>query len=897
MKKITSIALLFSLAVVVTLFMANKNKPVENDEAKENEKETFEDAQNYMNMLRFDMATGALNLDLYYQARIDVRNEMLNGTRSITPVWEEMGPDNIGGRCRAILFDKDDATHKHMFSGSVSGGLFESHDGGESWDRCSFSDGLSSMNVTCLTQAANGDIYFGTGETFGAFPATNVSGATGFPGDGIFKSTDHGATFTNVLAASTLSFSAVNGFISSLAADPVDGNKIYAATNSGLKVTTNGGTSWAAVTGLTAASFDVEIASDGTVHAVVGTKYWRKRPSDPNFIQATSVTAPGFPQTSIGRLNLAVCAGDPNYVYAIGTKVLDGLILGVWKSSNGGSNWTQIAGQSASATSTWCPVTQGAYALAIGVHPTNGNIVFIGGLDVYRYEPTGGWDKISYWVYSPIWSQYVHADLHAFAFDPGNPNAMFTCSDGGLSKTLDCTAAVPNFATKNKGFAVTQFYSCIGIPYEGSVLAGAQDNGTMLRDLTLPLGQNTPHQFNVVKGGDGGDVASSRLNRNIIFGEYVNGSIERSANKGQSFAAFFDTHIDNAAPTGEPDEGAEFIAPCLLWEKPGADTITNKTHKFFLGTNSGVWMTNNALLTSQNTNWFKLNRGHNTSSVISLAVAADGNCVYAGCGDGKVYRISGLDTAYAYHTNNIFYPDSIGLVTTLIETLGGAVTGLAVDPNNMHHVVATVGGYSGSHVYESMDADTAANPTFNNIQGSLTQMPVYSVAIGKDPANNQTTIIVGTELGVWSRQGATWTNVNDGVMPNVPVLKLRWVLSDPWNGSWLYASTYGRGVFRTSYFVPNVGVTNPNANQIAEINIYPNPVSAQTTISFNLDKPGDVIGSIYDLAGKMVARFAMKGVDGFNKQAISVADLTNGTYIVSMQTEAGTLNKKMIVAK
>src|ERR1041385_3085714 len=67
-----------------------------------------------------------LSNNTYAQAG-SARNSNPNSTPSTS--WTELGPDNVGGRTRAILFDNQDPTHKHMFAGGVSGGLWESNDG------------------------------------------------------------------------------------------------------------------------------------------------------------------------------------------------------------------------------------------------------------------------------------------------------------------------------------------------------------------------------------------------------------------------------------------------------------------------------------------------------------------------------------------------------------------------------------------------------------------------------------------------------------------------------------------------------------------------------------------------------------------------------------------------
>ena len=897
MKKLkVSIALGLSAVAALVLIYSNGKKELATVRAQEsqseNETEEMADAAGWWNMLLSDPATGVIDLAQYKLASQQAMEMRKESSRSLSGLnWEEMGPDNIGGRTRAILFDKNNPNR--VYAGGVSGGLFISDNKGASWYRWSGSDQLPNLCISCMAQGADGAIYFGTGEYFPGIFVTNVNGAGGFPGNGIYKSTDNGVTFTRMIGPSTQNTTAdAYSFINGMAADPNNPQTVYAATNGGLKISINGGTTWSNVSGApTGVSADVEVASNSTVHAIISNHYYRKRTTDATFISSATLSS-----TGVSRFNLAVSPSNPNYVYAL--ESANPLIHAVMKSTDEGSTWTQIAGASASASDSWCPVTQGTYALAIGVHPTNPDMVFIGGLDCYRYTTASSWEKISYWVY-PIWyPKYVHADVHLFTFDPSNANRMYIGTDGGISSTENCTLSSPDFTTRNKNYNVTQFYSCAGIPNDGSVLAGAQDNGNLLRDNLLAGQANTPLQFNLVKGGDGGDVATSRLNPNVIFGEYVNGALQRSANRGLSFQDFYDTHVGS---NGSPADGAEFIMPIQMWEKPNADTITNRTHKFFIGTYLGVWMTNNALLLSQNPQWFKLNKTNTASHVISLAVSKDGSTVYAGCVNGQLYRITGLDTTYHYTqinaTTDHFYPDSVGIVTTLIHAFPSAVTGVATDDANPDHVVATMSGYTtGNHVSESMDATTGA-ATFTDITGNLPGMPVYSAAIGNDlQTGNATTVIVGTEHGVYARQGGTWSNVSNNEFPNVPVLKLRWVQSSPWSGSWLYASCYGRGVFRTSYFTQNLGTTQPDPS-VNKLSIYPNPASGQATVTFETTKPETVVLSIFNLNGSLQMRRTQQAGSGVQSFPLDLSELAMGTYLVTVETSNGVQSSKLVVMK
>ena len=131
---------------------------------------------------------------------IELQNQ-LNSYRSRVPgdaadnPWIERGPNNVGGRTRAILFDPNDATNKRVFAGGVSGGLWVNNDitdPNTSWQQVGVSENLS---VTCITLDPNNSqiMYIGTGES---------QTGSGVSGNGVWKSTDGGFSWTNIFSDS-----------------------------------------------------------------------------------------------------------------------------------------------------------------------------------------------------------------------------------------------------------------------------------------------------------------------------------------------------------------------------------------------------------------------------------------------------------------------------------------------------------------------------------------------------------------------------------------------------------------------------------------------------------------------------------------------------------------------
>jgi len=110
--------------------------------------------------------------------------------------WVERGPNNVGGRVRAIMFDPNDATHKTVFAGGVSGGLWRNSDitnASTLWTRVNIPDNLA---VSCITYDPNNSniFYVGTGESY-------VGGDVN--GNGVWKSTDGGTSWVKIFGGIT----------------------------------------------------------------------------------------------------------------------------------------------------------------------------------------------------------------------------------------------------------------------------------------------------------------------------------------------------------------------------------------------------------------------------------------------------------------------------------------------------------------------------------------------------------------------------------------------------------------------------------------------------------------------------------------------------------------------
>lgn len=882
MKKLLLITGSLSILAIVFSFFNEYNFNGGENEA--NEKQDAIGYLNWLNQIRMNPDKGYID----YHDVIDARQqaEDIAGDRSALGLtWEEMGPDNVGGRTRAILFDKD--IQNVIITGGVAGGIWRSSNGGNSWT--AIDDHLQSLAVNSICQSQSGDIYVGTGE--GDY-ANFGTGAGGIPGEGIFKSTDHGLTFSQLITTKPSNSNSVSDqfcHINRLAADKNDGNKIIAACEGGIYHTENGGSTWAkyVVTGVSGVGHVVAISSNNTYFAIQGTKLMRSNDAGATWTVLTS--AAGIP-TSLGSRNeLGISLTNPNYVY-LGVVNGTGAFNGLYKSTDGGQSFVLINGSLSSTT--FNPTgNQGDYDFHVDVCPTNPDLVYITGqFSVWHYSPQWGFESVSSWVGDFFnFNVYVHADQHTIAWNPFNLNEMMIGCDGGLFKTTNANVRFPNFSEMNRNYGVTQTYG-VGAGLDGRVLMGCQDNGTQYIDF---LG-NTLRSATKVAGGDGGMAEISQINSQALFAATPNGNLFRSSSQGGSFSSYLDKVID-ANQDGTIDAGANWVTPFLLWEWDPATPL------MIVGAASGdVWVCTDPLNFGILPPFFKLQEANGT--VTALAMSRDGNHLYAGFSSGKVYRYDNIKSVY--DAGKFTYPtssptasswnaaDSGIVVASATVQSGVTITGIAIDPYNSDRIVVTGGGYGMStNVWQSTNATTTMS--FASMQGNLPHMPCYSVVI--DEANTAN-VILGTELGIYATNtnGTSWTEENNG-MAVVPVFMLR-QLKYQWSaGSVIYAATHGRGIFKCGSLI--TGLNNYNSSHtLNSIDVFPNPSTSVTNMHISLAAASNVVVNLIDYSGRTIKSINLGQHDegNFNFQ-IDIADVASGNYLVNVVAGNSMMNTKLSV--
>ena len=712
--------------------------------------------------------------------------------------WESLGPGNVGGRTRGLVIHPQDSNT--MWVGGATGGVWKSTDGGQTWKPQTDLAPVLSINSLVLDPNDPNTLYAGTGEQ-----TQNWRGA------GIFKTTDGGQTWNQLPATSTPDFYFVNNIAVSRAAS----SHVYAATNTGLWASSDGGASWR----LSSASPDGGPAPTLTGGTTNGCFDVAVQPGQPADVVFAVCHPPGSLQYAIFRnsdaagsgtwaivqsdplmwyTTLAIAPSQPSTIYAISVTYDTGryakALLAVYRSTSGGApgTWeTRTSNQDPnrlnsgilsvdtaySFGSAFCTGSspnfngQAGYNLALAVDPVDPNRLWAAGIGILRSDDGG-----ANWGYA---FSGDHPDQHFLAFDPGfngtSNQVLYNVNDGGIYKTTQArgktgtctsTGSAVAWTTLNNGYGTTQFYHGVPYPGGGAYVGGTQDNQTVRGS-----GARGPNQWDSIYGGDGGVSRVDPVNVGILYVEYVHGAMAKSLDGGNTF---------QNAVTGITESSSNF--PFIAWYL----FDPNNSLRLYVG-GAQLWRTEDgaAHWTAASAPVDPVNGA--LDNIRSIAVSpADSNLVLFGMSHGRIFR----------NTNTLAATQ--GTVWASTQPRPGNVSHLEFDARQPSTVYATYTTFKSApgdqHVYRSTDGGV----TWTGIDGSgssgLPDVPVETLLVDPDDSGR---LYIGTDLGVYASfdGGQTWVR-DDNPFANAITTTL--AIDRTGGTKYLYAFTYGRGVWRVA---------------------------------------------------------------------------------------------------
>ncbi|HLE36292.1 MAG TPA: hypothetical protein VI699_04025, partial [Candidatus Acidoferrales bacterium] len=471
-----------------------------------------------------------------------------------TTQWTPIGPQpastgsvvgNVSGRIGALAVHPTNANF--VFLGGAQGGVWRSTDGGFTWTPISDTQVSLSIGSIAIDPSNPNVVYVGTGEQ--TFSGSSYYGA------GVLKSTNAldpnpaNVTWTQ-LGASTFAgpFSSGLGgaFIGSLAIHPQNTQIILAGvqifvtadggSSSGIYRTTNGGVNWTQVlAGAPGTEVLFDASNPAIAYAALGSIFgdtdngvYKSTDSGATWARADAAGTQKLPTTNVGRIEIAIAPTSTSTLFASiqnsGSGSSFGALLGFFKSTDAGINWTQLTGAPDFCT------PQCWYDHVIKVHPNNSSVVYAGGSAVSNFfmRSTDGGQTWSSAIRGANNNQ-LHVDQHAIAFGPGSGTAtkIYVGNDGGAwSSDVSNSTAALNWTNLNATLSLTQFYPGMSIHPSDDQLGfgGTQDNNTQRYTGSLT--------WQTVTCGDGGWTAIDPAIPTTVYATCQNVDIRKSTNSG-----------------------------------------------------------------------------------------------------------------------------------------------------------------------------------------------------------------------------------------------------------------------------------------------------------------------------------------------------------------------------
>ncbi len=428
-----------------------------------------------------------------------------------------IGPAGMSGRITAI--DAVVANPEIIYAGAASGGVWKSTSGGVKWEPIFDKETTLSVGAIAIQQDNPSILWVGSGE---GNPRNSLNG-----GDGIYKSLDAGKTWKKMGLEKTR-------HIHRIIIDPKNPNTVYVGAigspwgehpERGIYKTTDGGATWTQILFVDNKTGCGELIMDPTNPSKLIANMWEHRrypwsfnsggPGSGMFITYDGgktwkkiTSKEGLPEGELGRMGLAIAPGKPEIVYALVESKKNAL----YRSVDGGEKWTMINDKSEIGDRPF-------YYFEIYVDPKNENRIYTIFSEVNKSED-GGKSFQTFLPYSG-----VHPDHHAWWIHPENPSYIIDGNDGGLNITRD----MGKTWVFSDNIPVGQFYHInVDMDHPYNVYGGMQDNGSWAGPAYVWRNAGIRNSYwQEVLFGDGFDVVSDPDNSRFGYAMSQGGNVAR----------------------------------------------------------------------------------------------------------------------------------------------------------------------------------------------------------------------------------------------------------------------------------------------------------------------------------------------------------------------------------
>ena len=673
--------------------------------------------------------------------------------------WTTEGPGSAGARVNAVLVHPNDPGT--IYLGYSGGGIFKTTDNGTTWNPI-FDD---------QPYLAIGDMVFHPDDPETIFVGTGDPSITGYPfiGNGIYKSTDGGNTWTNLGLSETY-------IVSKILIDPANPDIIYAGTmglpfertdDRGLYKSTDGGQSWNQILFINNSTGIIDLVMHPANPDILFAGIWTRIRNN----QESTLTsfgnkvyrsmdggisweplANGLPFNNGSRISLSQSQQNPNTFFACFTNA-SFQFSGLFKTEDNGDSWTEIA-------NTFTPFINnsmfgfGWYLGRLRVNPFNDNEIFVLGVPLISSLDGG----ITWGEAAP---DNVHVDNHAIAF--ASDGSVILGNDGGAYRR---PSGSTTFWEDIENIPATQVYRVAYNPFEpDTYYGGFQDNGTQSGNAS------SINNWTRIRGADGFQMAFNPDDSLNYYAESQFGGLAVT-NNGNNFRG----GTNGIPPADRRNWDMQyFISP------HESNTLYTGTYRVYKSSNrANNWET----ISPDLTDGIIFSPGFHTISTLDES-SLDTGRIYVGTTDANVWRTTNDGDSWEEIKQGL--PERY-------------VTSVKASPVFSETVYTTLSGYRDNENTPFVFRSENGGTTWENIAGDLPPVAVNDILIL--PRHQDTALVVANDAGVYAslNAGTNWERLG-GNFPTIPVYDL--VYNEKNNQ--LVAGTHGRSIL--SFDLSNIGLS------------------------------------------------------------------------------------------
>ncbi len=671
--------------------------------------------------------------------------------------FRSVGPASFGGR---ILDLEVDPRHINtIYAAAATGGIFKTVNNGTTWIPIFDQTGAASIGDIAIS-ASNPDIlYVGSGE--------NTSTRSAHYGDGVYKSTDAGKTWTNIGLKDSKRIGQVQ-------IDPKNPDIVYVASmgylykgggEKGVYKTTDGGKTWNQILkgeNDTTGFIDIQLDPKNSKVLYAAShdrlrRAWNIRESGPGAAIYKTTDAGktwvkldgGLPKgNDVGRIGIAIYPKEPKNIYAFFDMKGQGGGGQIWRTKDAGKTWvktneTRLSG--------------GTYYSRVFTDPNDPEVVYAPNLNLMRSKDGGK-------TFASLGAR-AHVDWHTVWVNPSDSSHVRAASDGGLYYTYDSWETTWHI----NNLPISQFYAIsadTATPY--NVMGGTQDNGSWRGpSQSVNRGGIFNWHWEAILGGDGFYNLAHPEDPDIIFASSQFGAFNRVDMKNRA---------GKSVRPRDTGQRANWMAPFII--SPHApDTVYWGGNKLYKSLNRGdTWMTISPDLTTNDAEKIKGNVPHCTITSVDVSRRKPG-ILWVGTDDGNVWVSENDGNSWTQVNGNMPNAPSKYWVSRVHAS-----------PHDEKTAWVSYTGFREDDWTPYLFKTTDLGKTWTRVEG----LPNQQISVVKQDAINPNLLIVGTESGInISIDGGTsWKPLNVGVAA-IPCQDL--VIQERDND--LVVGTHGRGIF------------------------------------------------------------------------------------------------------